>query len=47
MNETTASISGDEVGAGVIDRFYPELAPAGLTIQQQPGAGKLHRASRI
>ncbi|MFN8412708.1 MAG: hypothetical protein U0Z26_10005 [Anaerolineales bacterium] len=28
MNETTASISGDEVGALVLKRFYPELAYA-------------------
>jgi hypothetical protein len=28
MNETTASIAGDEIGAQVIDRFYPELKPA-------------------
>lgn len=28
MNETTASIAGDEIGSAVIARFYPELAPA-------------------
>ena len=28
MNETTASIVGKEIGAQVIQRFYPELAPA-------------------
>lgn len=28
MNETTASIAGDEIGAMVIDRFYPELKSA-------------------
>lgn len=28
MNETTASIAGDEIGAIVIDRFYSELKPA-------------------
>ncbi|GAB4543978.1 MAG: hypothetical protein Fur002_16760 [Anaerolineales bacterium] len=28
MNETTASIAGDEIGAKVILRFYPELAAA-------------------
>ncbi len=27
MNETTASIAGNEIGALVIERFYPELAP--------------------
>ncbi len=27
MNETTASIAGDEIGSAVIARFYPELAP--------------------
>jgi hypothetical protein len=28
MNETTASIAGDEIGALVIETFYPELKPA-------------------
>ena len=28
MNETTASIAGNEIGALVIDRFYPELKTA-------------------
>jgi hypothetical protein len=28
MNETTASIAGDEIGALVIEKFYPELKPA-------------------
>lgn len=28
MNETTANISGREIGALVIERFYPELVPA-------------------
>lgn len=27
MNETTASIAGDEIGALVIEKFYPELMP--------------------
>ncbi|HWQ45862.1 MAG TPA: hypothetical protein VN376_03285, partial [Longilinea sp.] len=27
MNETTASIAGDEIGSAVIARYYPELAP--------------------
>lgn len=30
MNETTASIAGDEIGALVIEMFYPELHPASL-----------------
>lgn len=28
MNETAASIAGDEIGALVIEKFYPELKPA-------------------
>lgn len=28
MNETTASIAGDEIGELVIEKFYPELKPA-------------------
>jgi hypothetical protein len=28
MNETTASIAGDEIGALVLAAFYPELKPA-------------------
>lgn len=28
MNETTASIAGDEIGAMVIEKFYPEFKPA-------------------
>lgn len=28
MNETTANIVGDEIGAKVIDEFYPELKPS-------------------
>jgi hypothetical protein len=31
MNETTASITGDEIGALVIKRFYPELAAASIS----------------
>ncbi len=27
INETTASVLGDEIGAKVIERFYPELVP--------------------
>lgn len=33
MNETTASIAGDEIGALVIERFYPELSPSPLADQ--------------
>ena len=28
MNETTASIAGDEIGALVIEKYYPELKPS-------------------
>lgn len=28
MNETTASIAGDEIGAMVLEKFYPELKPS-------------------
>ena len=31
MNETTAAIAGDEIGARVIERFYPELKPAAFS----------------
>ena len=31
MNETTASIAGDEIGALVIEKFYPELMPSAST----------------
>ncbi len=31
MNETTAAIVGNEVGALVIERFYPELKPAAFS----------------
>lgn len=30
MNETTASIAGDEIGALVIEKFYPERKPAAI-----------------
>src|SRR6266542_7101105 len=30
MNETTASITGNEIGKLVIERFYPELMSASL-----------------
>lgn len=36
MNETTASISGGEVGSAVIDRFYPELAQPEITSGENP-----------
>lgn len=28
INETTASIAGEEIGSAVIERFYPEFAPS-------------------
>jgi hypothetical protein len=40
MNETTASIAGQEIGAFVLTRYYPELAQALLT---QPSAISLPR----
>jgi hypothetical protein len=41
MNETTASISGKEIGAAVIAQFYPEFVPspqppAGTTLPNKP-----------
>lgn len=36
MNETTASIAGNEVGAYVIQEYYPELLAAGL--RSNPGS---------
>ena len=51
MNETTASIAGDEIGALVIERFYPERIPAASRPSVQlaalpggvPGPGGLPR----
>jgi hypothetical protein len=37
MNETTASIAGKEIGARVIERFYPELAPLPPAPAPPPG----------
>lgn len=36
INETVASIFGDEIGAKVIERFYPELAPPPEEPEQGP-----------
>jgi hypothetical protein len=33
MNETTASIAGDEIGALVIERFYPEISSPSATFR--------------
>ena len=38
MNETTASIAGDEIGRLVIERFYPELIRASLPSPNQTPA---------
>jgi hypothetical protein len=50
MNETTASIAGDEIGALVIERFYPELnaaSPSSLSLIalpfERPNPGDLPR----
>ena len=38
MNETAANIAGKELGAALIERFYPELVPAAvLVIEDAPG----------
>lgn len=34
INETVATIFGDEVGARVIERFYPEFVPSEVTAQE-------------
>ncbi len=36
MNETTASIVGKEIGWAVLDRYYPDLAPAPPDYTPQP-----------
>jgi hypothetical protein len=39
MNETTASIAGDEIGALVVERFYPErlvASPSSLSLISAP-----------
>ncbi len=38
MNETVASIFGDEIGARVIERYYPEYAPPPETEQDSQAA---------
>lgn len=38
MNETTASIAGDEIGALVIEEFYPEFKPAASFPMLRPGS---------
>ena len=38
MNETTASIAGNEIGQLVIERFYPELVPAAAPPQSGASA---------
>lgn len=42
MNETTASIAGDEIGALVIKRFYPELQAASSPALQLVSMPKEH-----
>jgi len=42
MNETTASISGDEVGQWVVEKYYPELLASGVA----PGPSTSLRTSR-
>jgi hypothetical protein len=37
MNETTASISGKEIGKAVMERYYPELIPPPASESIQPG----------
>ncbi|MGD8805338.1 MAG: hypothetical protein PVH65_05785 [Chloroflexota bacterium] len=39
MNETVASIFGDEIGARVIERYYPEYAPPQVTEEEPQTAG--------
>jgi hypothetical protein len=36
MNETTANISGTEIGAEVLRRYYPELVPAAAASASSP-----------
>lgn len=38
MNETVASIFGDEIGARVIERYYPEYAPPPEAVQESQSA---------
>ena len=43
MNETTASIAGNEIGAYVLQKYFPELAPAGS--EPKPGVISFHEAT--
>lgn len=45
MNETTASIAGDEIGALVVERFYPELIAASPLILRPRSAQTLSLVS--
>lgn len=45
MNETTASIAGDEIGALVVERFYPELISASPLILRPRSAQTLSLVS--
>ncbi|MDO8755445.1 MAG: hypothetical protein Q7J80_16220 [Anaerolineales bacterium] len=45
MNETTASIAGDEIGALVVERFYPELITASPLIFRPRSAQTLSLVS--
>jgi hypothetical protein len=38
INETVASIFGDEIGAKVIERYYPEFKPSPPSTEEVPGA---------
>jgi hypothetical protein len=46
INETTASIAGDEIGAMVIKTYYPELAPKPAPVQTQPSPNAPSPASQ-
>lgn len=39
INETTANISGKEIGRAVLERYYPELAPPPEPTEEAPQAG--------
>lgn len=41
MNETAASIAGNEIGRLVIERYYPELVPPPPAPPQTPDSGEL------
>lgn len=40
MNETTASIAGNEIGALVLKTYYPELSDAGIPIEKMAAPKK-------